>query len=170
MSKAFTRESDDTPEQPITRPPSTLPPGAKNYITSDGARQLREELHRLLQVERPRIAALTDIAEQKRQLQRLNQHIVTLENSLGTAEIVSPPAKPWEQVRFGATITVREGNGVETRYRIVGIDEINLDRDWISWCSPLAKALLNARLSQHIRFRTPSGEQQIEILAITYET
>ncbi|MSR66863.1 MAG: transcription elongation factor GreB [Pedosphaera sp.] len=169
MSKAFTRESDDAPDLPLLRPPSSLPHGAKNYITPGGVRQLRESLNHLLQTERPSVAAMTDLAEQKRQLQILNQQIVQFEQSLGTAEIVPPPAKPWEQVRFGATVTVRERSGVELNYRIVGVDETDLDRDWVSWCSPLAKALLNAQLSQRVRFRTPSGEQELEITAINYE-
>lgn len=60
-------------------------------------------------------------------------------------------------------------SGVETRYRIVGVDETDLDRDWVSWRSPLAKALLNARLGQRVGFQTPAGEQELEITAIAYE-
>jgi transcription elongation factor GreB len=169
MSKAFTRESDDIPEQPvIARNPSPLPPGAKNYITTGGAQQLREELDRLLQVERPQAAILPE-SEKRRQLQILDQRISYLEQSLQSAVVVSPPAEPWDQVRFGATVTVRDQQGSESKYRIVGVDETDIDRDWVSWCSPIAKALLNARLGQRVRFRVPAGEQQLQIAGIVYE-
>ncbi|MST00366.1 MAG: transcription elongation factor GreB [Pedosphaera sp.] len=169
MSKAFTRESDDAPEQPLLRAPAMLPPGVKNYVTPAGARQMRELLDQLIQVERPRTAALADVAEVKRQLQLIDQRLAVLEQSLRTGEIVPPPTPPWEQVRFGASVTVRDRSGIETCYRIVGVDETDLDRDWVSWRSPVAKALLNARLGQRVRFHVPAGEQELEITGIRYE-
>ena len=66
-------------------------------------------------------------------------------------------------------MTVRDGGGVETRYRIVGVDETDLDRDWVSWVSPIARALLNARLGQRVRLKFPGGEQGVEIVGIAYE-
>jgi transcription elongation factor GreB len=170
MSKAFTRESDDAPDlPPVMRNLSPLPPGAKNYLTPDGAQHLRDELAQLVQVTRPQIAALSDPADSRRQLQPLDQRIQHLEQSLQSAVIVPPPAAPWEQVRFGATITVRENDGSEEQYRIVGADETDLDRNWVSFFSPIAKALLNARPGQRIKFRVPAGEQELEIIALTYE-
>src|SRR3954464_11546187 len=152
MSKAFTRESDDLPDVPITpRQPSNLPPGAKNYMTARGARQLRNELDRLIQDQRPRFANCTE-SEQRRHLQLLDQRIAHLQQSLQSAIIAEPPAQPWDQVRFGATVTVRESDGSQSRYLIVGADEADVDRDWISCYSPLARALLNARLGDRIRF------------------
>ena len=71
-------------------------------------------------------------------------------------------------VRFGASVTVREADGSESRYRIVGADEVNLDRDWVSWMTPIARALLNARLGEKVRFRFPSGEKELEVVAINY--
>jgi len=88
---------------------------------------------------------------------------------LQSAVIVEPSPKPWDQVRFGATVTVRENDGTESRYRIVGADEADPDRDWVSCCSPLARALLNARLGERVRVRAPAGEQQLEIVGITYQ-
>jgi transcription elongation factor GreB len=163
VSKAFTRESDDAPEAPRLRPAAPLPPGVKNYITPEGERRLRGELERLLQVERPQAAGL------KSQLHLADQKINQIQQQLQSAEVVLPPAPPWDRVRFGATITVRDRCGVQTRYRIVGVDETDLDRDWVSWRSPVAKALLNARPGQWVRFRVPAGEQELEIIAIAYE-
>jgi transcription elongation factor GreB len=169
MSKAFTRE-DDVAAEPILRPQLfTLPPGAKNYLTAGGARRLQEELDRLTQVERPKAAALPDADEAKTQLQILDQRIGHLNQSLHSAEIVSPPAEPQDVVRFGATVTVRNRAGDKSSYRIVGVDETDIDRNWVSWRSPIAGALLNARLGQRVKFRVPAGEEDLEIVSIVYE-
>lgn len=169
MSKAFTRESDETPELPIRpRVPSPLPPGTKNYLTADGARRLQAELDRLTQIERPKLAAIQDDPDVRRRRQSLDRQIQSLHQSLATAVVVPPSPGPWEKVGFGATVTVRRRSG-ETRYRIVGIDETDADRGWVSWLSPIAKALLNAKLGQRVRFQFPSGEEELEIAGIGYE-
>ena len=170
MSKAFTRESDDAPEPPFRlRPASPLPPGAKNYLTVGGAPRLQAELDRLTQVERPQLASAVENPDDRRRLQSLDLQIQQLDQCLGTAVVVASPSAPWEQVRFGATVTVRSRSGEETRYRIVGVDETDLDHGWVSWLSPIAKALLNANLGQRVRFKFPSGEAVLEIVAIGYE-
>lgn len=171
MSKAFTRESDDLPDLPPLNPrqPSLLPPGAKNYVTSSGVRRLREELELLNQVERPRAAALPDASDARTQLHAIGQRIQHLQQSLESAVVVPPPAAPEDRVRFGATVTVRERGGNESCYRIVGIDETDLNRGWVSYVSPVAKALLDARLGDKVRFKLPFGEEELEILAVTYE-
>jgi transcription elongation factor GreB len=169
VSKAFTRESDDVPELPVLpRQPSPLPLGAKNYLTREGAARLREELNRLVQVDRVQLAASQGDVEAKQQLQMVDQRIDRLQ-SLRSAVVVSRPVAPEGRVRFGASVTVREYNGAESRYRIVGVDETDLDRGWISWVSPLAKALLNARIGQRVRFKLPSGEEELEIVGVAYE-
>jgi transcription elongation factor GreB len=170
MSKAFTRESDDAPEEPlVARQMPTLPAGAKNYLTPDGARRLREELNQLLETERPRIAASPDKAEAGRQLQVLDQRIRHLQQSLQTAVVTGPPATTEDRVRFGATVTVRERAGGESDYRIVGLDETDMDRGWVSWLSPIARALLNARRGQKVRLKLHSGEEELEVVEVRYE-
>ncbi|MCG3147990.1 MAG: Transcription elongation factor GreB [Verrucomicrobiae bacterium] len=125
MSRAFVRESDDTPERPPVRS-SPLPPGVPNYITPAGARRLGKQLP-------------------------------------SDAVIVPPPTEPTDQVRFGATVTVKDADG-ETTYRLVGVDETDTDQNWISWISPLAKALLNARVGQCVKFRNA----ELEIISVSY--
>ena len=170
MSKAFTRESDDLPDVPVVaRQRSPLPPGAKNYLTRDGARRLREELDRLVEVERPRRRATPDNPEAKSQLQVLDQRIDYLQRSLQSAVVVAPPIGPEPGVRFGASVTVRDRSGGESRYRIVGVDETDIERGWVSFLSPIAKALLNARLGERVRLKLPSGQEELEILGISYE-
>ena len=168
MSKAFTRESDDLPEEPVVLRPPSLPPGAKNYLTPDGVERFRAELDQLAEWERPKAAALTDPEEARRTVQRLDQRILQLRQSLASAEIVPPPPGPAEQVRFGAAVTVREQSGNQAQYRIVGIDEMDIDRGWVSWRSPIAKALMNSRVGDRVRIRLPAGEEEVEILGIVY--
>ena len=170
MSKAFTREDDNAPELPDLPPlTSSLAPGAKNYITPAGAQKLRDELQHLLENARPALVDAEDDPDAKRQLARLDQRIMQLEESLQSAEVVPSPSGPADVVRFGAAVTVRESNGTETSYRIVGVDETDMDRNWVSWMSPIAKALLNGKRGEHMRFKFPSGEETLEIIEIRYE-
>jgi transcription elongation factor GreB len=166
MSKAFTREDDSDELPPPPRRSSPLPPGAKNYLTADGAQRLRGELERCLE-RRARIAA--DSADAKLQVQKIDQHVATLQAVLDSAVVTAPPEKPWDEVRFGASVKVRDTAGEEFAYRIVGVDETDVDRDWVSWVSPIARALLNGKVGQRVRFRVPAGERELEILSITYE-
>jgi transcription elongation factor GreB len=169
MSKAFTRDENEGPEIPEVIPtPSILAPGAKNYITPEGAQKLRDELKRMVEITRPELAGAKDDPDVKRQLARLDQRIMQVEDSLQSAEIVSPPVET-DVVRFGAKVTVRASNKTETAYRIVGVDETDVDNNWVSWMSPIAKALLNRRRAEQIRFKFPSGEVMLEIIDISYE-
>lgn len=171
MSKAFTREENDGPDIPELPPlVSALPEGARNYITADGAQRLRDELEKLVNEKRPALAAAgVDDPDAKRQLAGIDQRIYQIEQSLQSAEIVSHAEGSADVVRFGASVTVRESGGEETTYRIVGVDETDLEQNWVSWLSPIAKALLNARRGQQVQFKFPSGEEQLEIVSIFYE-
>jgi transcription elongation factor GreB len=170
MSKAFTREENEGPDIPdLPALTSALAPGAKNYITPAGAQRLRDELQQIVEITRPALANSPDDPDAKRQLARLDQRIVLLEESLQSAEVVTPTHGPAEVVHFGTTVTVREGDGSEATYRIVGVDEIDIDRGWVSWVSPIAKALSNGKRGERIRFKFPSGEETLEILDIRYE-
>ena len=170
MSKAFTRDENEGPEIPdVPLTASVLAPGAKNYITPGGAEKLRAELQQLVEVARPGLVEARDDPDAKRQLARLDQRIMQLEESLQSAEIVEPPTGVADVVRFGACVTVRESDGSETSYRIVGVDETDADENRVSWMSPIAKALLNRKRGERIRFKFPSGEETLEIIDISYE-
>lgn len=170
MSKAFVRESD-VPELPELPPQiSPLPPGAKNYLTPSGTQRLRDEIARLADAERPPLAAApAEDIDAKTRLQVVDQRLRYLQQSLRTAEIVPPPAGPPDIVRFGATVTVRENGVAEARYRIVGVDETDLDRNWVSWLTPIARALMHAKVGQRVIFKVPRGQKELEIVAIEYE-
>jgi transcription elongation factor GreB len=170
MSRAFVRESDveQLPELPAQA--AALPPGAKNYVTLSGAERLRTELTHLLEVRRPPLAsAAPDDVDAKRELQAIDRRIRYLQNGLRTAEVVTPQAGSQDVVRFGATVTVHETNGVESTYRIVGVDEADAAHDWISWVSPLARALMNARIGDKVTIRAPRGAKELEVRSIAYE-
>ncbi len=171
MSKAFTREEDDGRDLPDLPPPvSVLPEGARNYITAAGAENLRRELTELVNEKRPPlVAATTDDRDAKRQLAALDQRIFQLEQSLQSAEVIVSSEGDAETVRFGATVTVRDRGGEESIYRIVGVDKTDFDRGWVSWQSPIARALLNGKLGERVPFQFPSGEEELEIRAIRYE-
>ncbi|HEY0548451.1 MAG TPA: GreA/GreB family elongation factor [Verrucomicrobiae bacterium] len=170
MSKAFTRESDDAPDLPLPRPAAVLPPGAKNLMTPGGAARLRAELERLAREERPALAKSASAEDgAKNQLRALDQRMEVLHQKLQTAVVTGPPVPGDDVVRFGATVVVRERSGEQTTYRIVGMDETDLDQNWVSWLSPIAKALLNGRAGQRVRFKVPAGEEELEILSVAYE-
>ena len=161
MSKAFTREDDDIREEPVVaRLNPALPQGTTNWITADGAKRLEDELALL----RERRAVSVGTGNWKRALE---QRLADLEYMLATAEVVAPGGEPCEEVRFGATVQVREKGGGETSYRIVGVDETDLEGGLVSWLSPLARALLGTRRGQRVTFRFPAGEKELEIVAIT---
>jgi transcription elongation factor GreB len=151
MSKAFTKE-DDGKEEPTPRPlPSALPPGAKNYLTPDGAQRLRAELDASVQ------AGRSD--DRTKELIRI----------LDSAVMVGPPSEDLDIVRFGAVVRVRSlPSGETARYRIVGVDETDVARGHISWVSPVAKALLSATVGDRVRVAVPSGQRELEVLEVTY--
>jgi transcription elongation factor GreB len=93
---------------------------------------------------------------------------IALERTLQSMEIVPPPPPPWDQVRFGAAVTVRDRDRNEETYQIVGLDEADPAQDQISWLSPLARGLTNARLGERIKLKLPAGERELEIVAISY--
>jgi transcription elongation factor GreB len=159
MSKAFTREDDDLPERHvIVERVSSLPAGASNYITSDGAERLRAQLEQLL--------ATTPRDETNDG--RAQQRIYDLQQILQSAVVVLPPAEHDGRVRFGARVTVRNPSGETSTYRIVGVDETNFDPDAVSWLSPIARALMNASVGQRVQFEIPSGEEELEILSVDF--
>jgi transcription elongation factor GreB len=86
--------------------------------------------------------------------------------SLATAEVIAPSGPGPEQVHFGSTVTVRDGRGVESVYRIVGVDEADFERNEVSWLSPIARALMNAKVGQKVPFKFPSGATELEIVKI----
>ena len=154
MSKAFTKE--DGGEEIFAPPRAPLPPGTKNYITKSGADRIQAELSDLILKKREQPGS------QSEQLNR-DARIQYLQTLINSFIVVEPSAS--DVVRFGATVTVKRDSQSET-YTIVGVDEIDLDRNRISWLSPLARALMSHRVGDRISFKSPAGPEQLEILAV----
>jgi transcription elongation factor GreB len=168
MSKAFTRESDDELDlRPANRLASVLPEGTPNYLTADGAEQLKKELARLTNEDLPGLQQGGDDASRD-QRWRMENRILEISETLNSAQIVSPPAKPWDQVSFGAMVTVRRPDHEEVTYRLVGVNEVDLDRNWVSWQAPVARALMNARIGQSVPVQLPAGRIELVVLNIAY--
>jgi transcription elongation factor GreB len=168
VSKAFTRESDEAgaEELPFVRP--QLPPGARNYITKDGADRLKQRLADLLERKRALATTSTEAStEAGADRQRVELAIRRLQQILDSVIVAEVPPDR-ETVAFGATVRVRHGNGEEEAYQIVGVDEASPERGRISWISPLARALLSRRAGEKVLFRSPAGDEELTILTVRF--
>ena len=138
MSRAFIKEDVDPPERSgRKRSASGLPPGAINYITVRGAKRLRDELQKL------------------RTSNAGNERVDELAHILASIHVVDPPDRVSNSVAFGATVTVKDAKGLTETYTVVGVDELDLEPDAVSWISPMGKALLAADMGHSIRL--PDG-------------
>jgi transcription elongation factor GreB len=160
-----------------------IPPGAKNYLTPQGHARLKEEALRLLNRERPELVKVVawaasngdrsenaDYIYGKRRLREIDRRIRFLTKRLDIAEVIDPAAREQtDQIFFGATVTVTDDQGSETTYSIVGIDEADVGRGRISWISPLARALLKRREGDEVAFKSPGGDQVLEIVKVEYK-
>ena len=168
MSKAFTKESDDGPFDELQiEPKDLLPAGIKNYVTPSGGEALRAELARLEQDVRPGLAAGKDAAKRKR-LEALDRRIQFLRDRVANMVVVDPKTQEQDSVRFGATVVVADADGNEKTYQIVGVDESAPSTGKISWISPIAKALISARVGDVVTLELPDGNTELEILEIEY--
>ncbi len=182
MNKAFVKDDDAEDDDDQVQAPA-IPAGTKYYITRRGFLVLKEELDRLVRVERPEVVSVVSWAASngdrsengdyiygKRRLREIDRRIRFLIKRLESATVVDPKDQEnLEQVFFGATVTVCDIEGEEASYQIVGVDEANASEGRISWISPLAKALFKARLGDTVRFMSPSGPRELDIIDIRYE-
>jgi transcription elongation factor GreB len=184
MNKAFTRESEDDEDDLDEHDPAKrLPVGTKNYMTPAGYARLKDELDFLLKKERPRMVDVVSWAASngdrsengdyiygKRRLREIDRRIRYLNKRLASSQVVDPTAQQnRDQVFFGATVVIADAAGVEQTFSIVGIDEADAGRGLISWTSPLALALIKNREGDTIRFNSPSGWREIDIIEVRYE-
>jgi len=182
MSKAFTRESDGDDEDDLPEESGGLPLAAKNYMTPAGFARMREELDGLMRKERPEVVKVVswaagngdrsengDYIYGKKRLREIDRRVRYLSKRLANAEVVDPARRAaTEQVFFGATVTYANGRGEERTIKIVGVDEVELDKGHVSWISPIAKALLRAEQGDVVKMRTPQGVEEIEVVTVAY--
>ncbi len=183
MSKAFTREAE--PDEPLEeediRLPE-LPQGTKNYMTPGGHARLKAELEHLNLVERPEVTRVVawaasngdrsengDYLYGKRRLREIDRRIRYLIKRLNDAEVIDPETRETDQVYFGATVEVMNHAGEVRKIAIVGLDEVDPERGYVSWVSPVARALTKHREGDVVMVPTPAGVERLEILSVRYE-
>jgi transcription elongation factor GreB len=188
MNKASTREPDDESEGelPAEEPAPSPVPAAKNYITPSGLQRLRDERRFLLTRERPAVTQVVawaasngdrsenaDYQYGKRRLREIDRRIRFLTKRIDAAEVVDPEAprrgRAATQVFFGATVRYANAAGTERVVRVVGLDEVDLERNYISWLSPLARALMKSGPGDRVVLHAPGGSEQLHILEVRYE-
>lgn len=152
------------------------------YITPEGEQALREEVHQLWKVERPKVTdAVHEAAKNgdrsengdyiygKRRLREIDSRVRFLNKRLDELEVVDRAPSNTNKVFFGAWVSLEDEAGDEQRWRIVGPDEFDLNSRKLSMDSPMAKALLGKQLDDEVVVATPSGDQMYYVTGITYE-
>jgi transcription elongation factor GreB len=160
-------------------------PTPKNYITPAGLQRLKDEHRFLLSRERPAVVEVVawaagngdrsenaDYQYGKRRLRQIDSRIRFLSKRIEAAVVVDPAAPRTEsaasRVFFGATVTYKDSASLVHVVSIVGIDEVDLDRGYISWRSPLANALMKASPGDCVELRAPGKTESLEIIRVAY--
>jgi transcription elongation factor GreB len=182
MSKAFTKETETDDEDALSDEPPPLPPGTKNYMTPAGFKRFRDEREQLARVERPKIVEIVswaagngdrsengDYLYGKKRLREIDRRLRFLTKRLEVAEVVDPQRQQGlDRVFFGATVTYANARDEELTVTLVGVDEADMERGQISWVSPVARALMKAKVGDRVEVKTPAGPEPIEVLDIEY--
>ncbi len=166
MSRGFVKE-DDQEEVPMVPPRAHLPAGVPNYVTRTGMDQLLAEQQALMD----EIKNLDIASEKERRIaaNHINAKLQLLNNRIAEARIIDPETQPCDEIRFGATVTLKsEGTHDIETFQIVGVDEADISGGKISFLSPLARALTNKKTGDKVLLKRPKGDRVVEIMAITY--
>ncbi|MFN7085850.1 MAG: GreA/GreB family elongation factor [Burkholderiales bacterium] len=166
MSRAFVKESDEDlaagelPERPL--------PPHPNYVTPQGLEQLQARVKEL-QEQHERLAPLAkEDSEAKRKLREVERDQRYFHAQLERAVVVDPASQPQGEVHFGATVSILDEDGSQHVFSIVGDDEADVAAGKISWATPLARALMGAKVGDTVKWQRPAGNTEVEITAIQY--
>lgn len=166
MSRAFTKESDDDlvagelPERPV--------PAHANYVTPRGNEQLQARV-KALQGQHETLAAQSrEDSAAKQKLREIERDQRYFNAQLERAMVVDPAGQPRDQVHFGAAVKMLDEDGKAHRFTIVGDDEADVAGGKVSWASPLAKAMIGAKVGDTVIWRRPAGDTEVEIVGISY--
>lgn len=166
MSRAFVKESDEElaagelPERPLST--------HANYVTPAGLEQLHLRVKEL-QDKRERLSAQAgDDPMETHRLREVERDLRYFKAQLERAIVVDPAGQPGEEVHFGALVRIVDEQGKAHQFSIVGDDEADVPAGRISWASPLAKAMIGARVGDVVVWRRPAGETEVEITGISY--
>ena len=165
MSRAFVKEPDgsEVPDDLPERPQSPHP----NHVTPAGLARLRAERAALLQRKVELAEAQGDLARQQ-ELKHVERDLRYVEGRIERAIPIDPAGQPADEVAFGAVVEVRDEMGAPLRFAIVGEDEADATQGKVSWVSPLAKALLGARVGDSVTWHRPAGDRELEVVSIRY--
>jgi transcription elongation factor GreB len=166
MSRGFVKE-DDQEEIPFVPPRAELPNGVLNYITSNGMSELLDEKQTLIAEK----SAVKDSTEQEKRIATnfIQAKIYLLEERLAIAKIVDLNDQPKDQIRFGATATLKIGNSSKLQsYQIVGVDEADIAKSKISFISPIAKILIGKKVGEKAILELAREKRVFEVIQIQY--
>ena len=180
MSKAFIKEPDSDDEEEFGA--AAIPAGVKNYMTPQGHQRMKDEFLQLMDVERPEVVNIVhwaasngdrsengDYIYGKKRLREIDRRIRFLTKRLDLVEVFDPRIHHGsEQIYFGATVTYENQHGEMHTVTIVGVDEFDPLQGKISWISPVARALIKARVDDTVTLRTPGGIEELTILEVNY--
>ena len=162
MSRAFVKEPDG--DQVIDELPERVHSLHINYVTPVGLRQLQENVEGIL-ARRKSLAGVTS-AENKKRLMHIGRDLRYFEERIRRAVLIDPADQPKDEVHFGAVVEVETPEGRRMTFAIVGEDEADAAQGRISWVSPLARAVAEARVGDAVAWKRPAGEVELTIVAI----
>jgi transcription elongation factor GreB len=166
MSRAFVKESDDDltagelPERPV--PPHV------NYVTPKGLEQLQARTRELDERHEKIKRTVEEDSEARQKLREIDRDLRYFRSQLERATLVDTVNQPRDQVHFGAIVKIEDEDGAQHEFSIVGDDEADVAKGLISWASPLARAMIGARIGDTVVWRRPAGEAEVYIVDIRY--
>ena len=168
MSRGFVKESDQE-ETPLLTPRAFLPHGIVNYVTPHGLKELKHEQNLLLE-ERKLLKEQSNV-DNLVQINYLTAKLGLLEDRIHAARLVDLSTQPQNEIHFGATVTLfKTKENCVVQYQIVGVDEVNISQNKISFLSPLAKVLLKKKVGDTVTLQTPLGNRNMKIEGIAYNS
>ena len=162
MSRAFVKEPDG--DQVVEELPERVHSPHVNYVTPAGIRQLQEQVDGLLA--RRESLAGAGSAENKKQRMSIDRDLRYYEERIRRAVLIDPAGQPEDEVHFGAVVEVKTPEGRRMTFAVVGEDEADAAQGKISWFSPLALALAEARVGDSVVWKRPAGEVELTVVAI----
>lgn len=165
MSRGFVKEEDQE-EIPMVPPRAHLPDGVINYVTKAGYKALTLEKE---QLNDEKEAKFENDKEKRIAINFINAKLQLLETRIATAEIINLKEQPKDEVRFGASVSFKINNSSEIKtYQIVGVDEADLQKNKISFLSPVAKLLIEKKMGDIAELKLEKGSRNFEIIGIDY--
>lgn len=164
MSQAFVKNDTDIPEEPVERQPS----GRPNYVTPAGLAMLEARIKELMELRAGLLAAKRPGEQSSLPLRQAELDLRYYEAQFKRAILTDHRGLAAGDARFGSTVRIKESDGSEKEYFIVGEDEANPAAGKINWASPLAAALLGAKAGTIVTFARKNEEVKLEVLSVTY--